>query len=156
MNATQSPNTAVPLPLRWRIRNWLFRELFATEYMQLHNYQRIADQALREATAAAEELDRLRRGRPARFIMDQASMGEEEIARRLAGTQQNPALQAVMALVDRKIVEMSDRATNPPSAENTADLRTYEAGGANAMTEFKTRLAGLTEPRPETAKAEAA
>jgi hypothetical protein len=49
-----------------------------------------------------------------------------------------------MSLVDRKIMEMSDRATNPPSATNPADLRTYESGGANAIAEFKTRLQELT------------
>lgn len=143
MNNQPIENTAAPIPLRWRIRAWLFRELFATEYTQLSNYARIADAAIREARIAQGELDALRAGRPARFVLEGA-LPEDQLARRLAGTATNPIVGAVMALVDRKIVEMSDRATNPPTAENTAELRTYESGGANAIAEFKARLQELT------------
>lgn len=148
-------NTGAPIPLRWRIRNWLFRELFATEYQQLHNYRSIAENALREASAAHGALDQLRAGRRVRFLLE-AGLPEEQVMRRLAGTHANPIVTAIMALVDRKIIEMSDRATNPPSVENTAELRTYEAGGANAIAEFKARLQELTAEKEEEKKPAAA
>lgn len=149
---TQNQNTAAPIPLRWRIRNWLFRELFATEYTQLNTYRQLATNALQTANQAQAELEQLRQPRRVRFMLE-AGLPEEQIVRRLAGTIETPAIQAVMALVDRKIVEMSDRATNPPSDALPPDLRTYEAGGANAIAEFKSRLQDLTALPPEEKKA---
>lgn len=99
------------------------------------------------------ELQRVRAlSRPARFQLE-GGLDERTIRRRLAGAGDNAVLKAVMAVVDRKIVSMSDRATNPPSEVNTPELRTYEAGGANAITELKTELQALVEATPEEDKA---
>jgi hypothetical protein len=147
MNTTQPANTAAPIPLRWRIRNWLFRELFAAEYGQLHGYRMLAELYAKKEEEARARTD----SRRARFVLVTA-VSDQEIARRLTGTITTPVVEAVMSLIDRKIVEMSDRATNAPSETNTADLRTYEAGGANAIAEFKSRLQELTAPQEEPAK----
>lgn len=140
MNHTEPKNTVAALPLLWRIRAWLFRQLFADEYAQL-NYVTAERGHWR---ALAEKLT----PRPARFVHE-APLSETEVARRLAGTIKTPVLEAVMSLLDRKLVEMSDRATNPPSEVNTPDLRTYEAGGANAIAELKSRLEDLAKPQEE-------
>lgn len=153
MNPTQPNNTAAPAPLRWRIRNWIFRELFAAEYVRLHHWQEIAQAHLRTVEGLEKELAGFTQSRRARFKLD-AALSDEEINRRLAGQSETPVLQAITALIDAKIVEMSDRATNPPSEINTPDLRTYEAGGANAIAEFKARLQELTRPLPPLPKTE--
>lgn len=147
MNPTQPINAAAPQPLRWRIRNWLFRELFAAEYIQLHRWQEVAQVHLREVERLEREINLFTQARRARFKLD-GGLPEEEIQRRLAGQAETPVMQAVTALIDAKIVEMSDRATNPPSEINTQDLRTYESGGANAIAEFKARLQEVTCPMP--------
>lgn len=148
MNNTAPQNTAAPIPLRWRIRNWLFRELFAAEYILLNDANARVERYAAEVRRAFDEKEDLRRSRAARFVLE-GGLAEAEIERRLTGTIKTPVIEAVMALVDRKIVEMSDRATNPPTATNTADLRVYEAGGANAIAEFKARLQDLTKPAEE-------
>lgn len=147
MNTAQPDNAAAPLPLRWRIRAWLFRELFAAEYVNLNSLQRAFTASLREVERLEQAHNALIHGRRARFKLE-GGLPDEEIARRLVGQAETPVMQAVMALIDAKIVEMADRATNPPNEVNTADLRTYEAGGANAIAEFKTRLQEVARPLP--------
>jgi hypothetical protein len=142
-----SPNVAAPIPPRGRIRSWLFRALFAAECAQLN--KATADSDYWRSRAMRRE-DEQRIGRIARFKIA-GGMADLEITRRLRGAHDSPIVQAVQALLDAKIVEMTDRATNPPSAANTAELRTYESGGANAVAEFKVRLQELTAPAEEAA-----
>jgi hypothetical protein len=126
------------------MKNWLFKLLFGGEYAKIQSLERENEDLRQRATMRRDR-------RVARFKLE-GGLPEDQVARRLAGAQDAPLIQAVMALVDAKIVEMSDRATNPPSSANTPDLRTYEAGGANAIAEFKTRLQELTAATAEEEK----
>lgn len=117
--------------------NWIFRIIFAAECREIARLQAL----LRTAVARAEQRAALR---PAARIKLEGGLPYEEIVRRLRGTEQVPIVQAIAALLDAKIVEMCDRGTNPPSASFTQELRTYEGGGANAISEFKVALDEMT------------
>lgn len=123
------------------MKNWLFKLLFGAECAKIQQLER-ENEDLRRNNATRRER------RVARFALE-AAITEAEVARRLAGTIKSPVVEAVMSLIDRKIIEMSDRATNPPTTANTPDLRTYEAGGANAIAELKARLQDLATPQEE-------
>jgi hypothetical protein len=130
------------------MKNWLIKKLFAAEFQKLTALEKECEQAY--IRIGRMECDQ----RPARFRLD-GGMPEEEIAERLAGTAETPVIQAIVAELDRKIIQMSDRATGAPSDINTPELRTYEAGGANAIAEFKSRIADLTATREEQKPAKA-
>jgi hypothetical protein len=79
---------------------------------------------------------------------------EEQIAQRLAGTADVPAVQAVLALVDQRLVVAADRATDrpaPPAPERglpgyTPEDRLYDAGRAGELAELRAQLQELTKP----------
>ena len=124
------------------MKKLLFKLLFGDEYLKIQQLESDLETA-RQNNATRRER------RVARFALE-ATVSEAEVARRLAGTIKTPVVEAVMSLIDHKIIEMSDRATNPPTTANTPDLRTYEAGGANAIAELKARLQDLAAPQEET------
>lgn len=93
--------------------------------------------------------------KPARFVLE-GGLPEAEVAERLRGQARNGVVEAVQTLLDRKIVELSDRATSAPSAQMTQELRDYEAGGANALAEFKVQLEELVTAPLDPAPAAAA
>jgi len=94
-----------------------------------NNYALFADSALRRRGAARPRLDQLRPG--ARALPVEGGLTEEQnrcAGRRTGRTPDRPA--PVMAMVDRKIIEMRDATRHePPSAENTADIRKLRGGG---------------------------
>lgn len=90
--------------------------------------------------------------KPARLQRD--GMPQETIAQLLAGTSGIPAIKAVMALVESRIVAASDRATDRPQPllvtpertilPYTAEDRLYDSGRASAYAELSAELETMT------------
>lgn len=131
------------------MRTWLFRTLFGDEYVALR-FARVEAERLRlerdKLQLRVNEIEAARR--PARFRLD-GGMTEEQIESQLQGTAQTPTVRAIMAKIDAKIVELCDRATNPPGERITPEMRAYESGGANAITELKQTLEDLVAAKAE-------
>lgn len=161
MNEPQ--NTSAPIPLRWRIRAWLFRELFADEYTELNNAVAARDYSRRKLVDLQDrEAARTAVRRPARFRLE-GGLSEELIAARLRGTQKSGVIEAVLAHIAAKVVGLSDRATDSPYGERvtaegvtpafTADERLHLAGQAAGVAEILRELQELTAPEEEEKKA---
>lgn len=162
-NEIHPQNTAAPIPLRWRIRAWLFRELFAAEYMTgqaLHRVRLEQEKTMHEMSLVIQRLQR----KPARFKLE-GNMAPEQIEELLAGTRGLPAIKAVEALISAKIIELSDKSTDAPhgayaTPEGTVpafgpEERLHLAGGADATALLLAELQELIKPK-EQAKPEAA
>lgn len=94
--------------------------------------------------------------RPRRIVLETA-MSREEIERVLGGTDGSPQMRAVVALVTQALVDASDRATGAPVEPAvvgnqiysgfTPEMRTYAAGGAEALANILAELQAITAER---------
>jgi hypothetical protein len=102
--------------------------------------------------------------RPARMIVE-GGMSRAELEEVLAGTESNPVTKALRAILNERIVELSDKCTDPPRerAETsggtipgyTAEERLYDAGRCAAVAELLEMLQDLSKPKDAAGREEA-
>lgn len=95
---------------------------------------------------------------PARLVVD-GGMAAEAISEALAGTLKTPIMAAVLAVVNQKVVELCDRATDPPRQQVVlpdrvtpgygSEERMHDAGGAACAADILETLQGLATPKDE-------
>lgn len=102
----------------------------------------------------AAELKRLRAhcpAAPARMThITVASQTEEQVAEALQGTSGLPAVKAIAALVERRIVDQADRAMDYPRTGDepyTEAMRLYDAGAAAGLANLLAELQQKTAPK---------
>lgn len=144
------------MPLRWRIRNWIFREVFPQEYTNYNNVTKERDWWRSQVTDRGQD-----RGRMARLRLE-GGMPEEDIEHILQGTFELPIIRATLAHVSAKIIVASDIATDAPREQvttadrvipsYTSEMRLHDAGRASAFAELLADLQGLTAAKAEEAK----
>lgn len=177
-----------------KFREWFFKLLFGAEWRSLQafikvdaiNLERIANYQKLERAMSAEktdlivELAKTRAGAagwrakfekatalrsPARFKLE-GGMPAEQIAHRLAGQEKAPVIEAIVAHLSIKIVELSDKATDAPRgpetlrdgrvlAAFTESERLHFSGQASGVAEVLANLQEMTAPQAETAEQEA-
>lgn len=124
------------------LRERLFRRLFRAEYEELKSVKERNHHLnceIRDWRAHAE------RRKSARLQVE-GLMAEETALGKLAGTHHSDPIQAIEALLNHRIVQLSDEATNPPRAM-TADERLFAAGGVHHVAEFLGLLQEATADR---------
>lgn len=90
------------------------------------------------------------RVRPARVELPEG-MTPERIEEVLAGTAPTATVLAITALLSRRVVDASDRATDEPHRETYShDMRLHDAGKAHAYAEALAAIQDLTAARQET------
>lgn len=120
---------------------------------------RAANEALRrELEITRDELQRARKPRrPARLIVDGPS--QQMLEEMLAGTESHPVTKAVIGLLNARVAEMSDAATERPSPTVPAgggimrgyseEERLYDAGGCAQLADFLARIQEAAKPKEQ-------
>lgn len=110
----------------------------------------------RELNAARAELETARRRqRPARLVVDgNPDYVYEEM---ISGTESHPVMKGVVGLLNARIVEMSDTATERPSLPMSLaggvtrgyseEERLYDAGGCALLADFLARIQEAAKPK---------
>lgn len=138
------------------MKELLFRLLFGAEFERLKKAEALYASSVSNRAELARKIEDLEARRPAR-IENAAEMTEEQIAERLAGTENSPPVKAVLAKIGAKVIALSDQATDAPRGEIvtregvipafTNDDRLHLAGGAAHLAELLRDLQALAKPR---------
>lgn len=126
---------------------------------QLPLVKRLREQLLQTREAFRRELEKNMK-RPARLTVI-GLMSDLAIEENLAGTETNSVMRSVCAIINAKIVELSDLATDRPrqnmdrpegSVEGySMDERLHDAGGAAHLADLLAKLQELSKPKEQSA-----
>lgn len=103
--------------------------------------------------------------RPARMVVE-SGMSEESIGETLAGTQASPTMKAVCAIINARIVDLADTATDRPREPMqltdrfvpgySSDERLHDSGGVFHLADLLAQLQDLSKARDQNTSTRAA
>lgn len=143
-----------------KIRQWLFEYLFGAESRRLDVAEAWNRTRAQQVDGLMAELaTRPPRPPPARFKLEGA-ISPAEIAGRLRGAEKTPMIQAVLAHLGAKVVELCDKSTDVPRGEThlrggevlpafTETERLHFCGQAAGVAEILAELQDLTAATEE-------
>lgn len=125
------------------LRKLLFRRNSRAEFAQL---QSLLQEQI-DRNSHMEALLEKRKPKHARLQVE-GLMAEETALGKLAGTCHSDPVQAIEALLNHRIVQLSDTATNHPGSA-TPDERLFDSGGVHYLAEFLATLQDYSAEQEE-------